>query len=191
MVRRQILPALLMMAVLTVGLGLVYPLVVTGIAQVTMGSRADGSIVTVDGAAVGSRLIGQSFSEPGYFHPRPSAAGEGYDGMSSSGSNLGPTNPDLLDAVSERVEQYRAENGLDADVAVPVDAVTTSGSGLDPHISVANARLQVARVADERGLDASEVSALVDEHTDGRPLGFLGQPGVNVLALNIALDART
>ena len=190
MVRRQILPALLMMVVLTVLLGLVYPLAVTGIAQATMPSKADGSIITVNGHKVGSSLIGQNFADPKYFHPRPSAAGtDGYDAMASAGSNLGPTNPALLEAVKGRVEAYRTENRLANDVEVPIDAVTTSGSGLDPHISIANAKLQTARVSAERGLDPSKVAALVSRHTDGRSLGFLGEPGVNVLELNIALDA--
>ena len=190
MVRRQILPALLMMVVLTVVLGLAYPLFVTGIAQATMSSKADGSIVSVGGHKVGSSLIGQNFAGAKYFHPRPSAAGtDGYDAMASAGSNLGPTNPALVEAVRKRVDAYRAENHLSPEVAVPVDAVTTSGSGLDPHISIANAKLQVDRVAAARHLDAAQVATLVTDHTDGRPLGFLGEPGVNVLELNIALDA--
>lgn len=192
MIRRQIVPALLMLAVLTVGLGIGYPLAVTAIAQVTMGDRADGSLIDVDGEIVGSRLIGQGFSERRYFHPRPSAAGtDGYDGLASAGSNLGPSNPDLIAAVGERVADYRSENGLDSTVEVPVDAVTSSGSGLDPHISIANAELQVARVADERKMSVSDVTDMVREHTEGRSLGFLGQPGVNVLELNLALDAAT
>jgi len=187
---RQILPALLMMVVFTVGLGLLYPLAVTGIAQATMSEKADGSLVELDGKVVGSSLIGQNFAAPEYFHPRPSGAGaDGYDGLSSAGSNLGPSNEDLLTAVSERVAAYRDENGLSDDVKVPVDAVTASGSGLDPHISVANATLQAPRVAEERGLSEATVLGLVDANTDGRALGFLGQPGVNVLQLNIALDA--
>ena len=191
-IRRQILPALLMMAVLTVGLGLVYPLAVTGVAQATMGDKADGSLVLVDGKVVGSSLIGQNFSAPQYFHPRPSGAGsDGYDGMSSAGSNLGPSSEDLAVAVAERVTAYRSENGLPDNAAVPVDAVTTSGSGLDPHISIANAKLQARRVAEARGLSESQVLDLIDTHTDGRTLGFLGQPGVNVLELNIALDAAS
>ena len=191
-IRRQILPALLMMAVLTVGLGLVYPLAVTGVAQATMGDKADGSLVLVDGKVVGSSLIGQNFSAPQYFHPRPSGAGsDGYDGMSSAGSNLGPRSEDLAVAVAERVTAYRSENGLPDNAAVPVDAVTTSGSGLDPHISIANAKLQARRVAEARGLSESQVLDLIDTHTDGRTLGFLGQPGVNVLELNIALDAAS
>ena len=189
---KQLLPAVLMVALFTVGLGVVYPLAVTGIAQVTMSGRADGSLVEREGAVVGSSLIGQSFTAPEYFHPRPSAAGtDGYDAMASGGSNLGPSSADLIAAVGERVAAYRAENGLADDVPVPADAVTTSGSGLDPHISIANARLQTRRVADERGLSVDRVEELVDANTDGRALGFLGQPGVNVLGLNLALDSAS
>ncbi len=176
--RRQLLPALGMVAVFTVITGLAYPLLVTGIAQVAFGDMADGSLAEVDGQVVGSTLIGQPFAEPGYFHPRPPGV-----------SNHGPTNPELIAAVRERVAAYQAENGLDADTAVPVDAVTASGSGLDPHISIANARIQAERVAEARGLDLDAVLALVEQHTDGRDLGFLGEPGVNVLTLNLALDA--
>ena len=186
---RQLVPGLVMVLAFTVLLGLAYPLVVTVIGQVAFGHQADGSLVERDGVVVGSELIGQSFADAAYFHPRPSAAGDGYDGAASSGSNLGPTNPDLLDSVEERVAAYREENGLGAGIEVPVDAVTASGSGLDPHISVANARLQASRVASERGLALDEVLALVDAHTDQRPIGILGDPGVNVLGLNLALDA--
>lgn len=203
--RRQLFPAFMMMVVFTVVTGLVYPLVVTGIAQGLFNNKADGSQVeNADGEVVGSSLIGQSFSEPEYFHPRPSAAGDGYDASVSSGSNLGPTNPKLLvgekddpatkdvdesfDGIEQRADAYREENGLDADAEVPVDAVTASGSGLDPNISVANARLQAPRVADERGLDLDAVLELVDDHTSGRALGFLGENAVNVLELNLALD---
>jgi len=190
--RRQMLPALLMMVVFTVGLGLLYPLAVTGVAQATMSDKADGSLVKIDGKVVGSSLIGQNFAAPKYFHPRPSAAGtDGYDGLSSAGSNLGPSSQDLLDSVGQRVDAYREENGLADDAAVPADAVTASGSGLDPHISVANAKLQVPRVAKERGLSDSKVLDLIDAHTDDPSLGFLGQPGVNVLGLNVALDAAS
>ena len=189
MVRRQILPAVLMMVVFTVGLGFLYPLVVTGVAQATMSDNADGSLVKVDGKVVGSSLIGQGFTDAKYFHPRPSGAGaDGYDALSSAGSNLGPNSADLVDSVAERVRTYRKENGLADSVKVPADAVTASGSGLDPHISVANAKLQEARVAKERGLDVAKVADLVAANTDGRTLGFLGQPGVNVLELNLALD---
>lgn len=187
--RRQLFPALMMMVVFTVITGLIYPLVVTGIAQGLFNDKADGSLVeNAAGEVVGSSLIGQSFSEPEYFHPRPSAAGDGYDGSASSGSNLGPTNDDLLASVEERADAYREENDLDADTEVPVDAVTASASGLDPNISVANARFQAPRVADERGLDLDAVMDLVDDHTSSRSLGFLGEKGVNVLELNLALD---
>jgi K+-transporting ATPase ATPase C chain len=187
--RRQLLPALLAFVALTTLTGVLYPLTVTGVAQVAFPGRADGSLVERDGTVVGSRLIGQSFSGQRYFQPRPSAAGDGYDAAASSASNLGPTNEDLLDTVAERVSAYRTLNGLGGDAVVPIDAVTSSGSGLDPAISPANARLQAARVARERGLPVEEVLVLVDEHTHGRSLGFLGEPGVNVLELNLALDA--
>jgi K+-transporting ATPase ATPase C chain len=185
---RQLTPALVALVVFTVLLGVVYPLATTAVAQVAFGDRADGNTVERDGVIVGSELIGQPFVSPQYFHPRPSAAGAGYDGAASSGSNLGPLNADLLVAVEERVAAYRAENGLPDDVDVPVDAVTASGSGLDPHISIANARLQAPRVAAERGLTVAEVLAVVDAHTDDRALAFLGEPGVNVLLTNLALD---
>ena len=187
--RRQLFPAVMMLLVFTVITGLVYPLAVTGIAQGVFNDKADGSLVeNADGEVVGSSLIGQAFTGAEYFHPRPSAAGDGYDASASSGSNLGPTNDDFLASVEERADAYRDENGLAADAEVPVDAVTASASGLDPHISVANARLQAPRVADERGLDVDAVLKLVDDHTSGRDLGFLGEKGVNVLELNLALD---
>jgi len=186
--RKQLLPALLMFVALTVLLGIVYPLVVTGIAQVTFSDKADGSLVRRGGRLVGSSLIGQAFTEPKYFHPRPSAAGDGYDAMASGASNLGPTNQDFLKTVAERVAAYRTENGLPASAKVPVDAVTASGSGLDPHISVANARLQAPRVAQARGLSVAKVEAAIGDHTDTRSLGVLGEDGVNVLGLNLALD---
>jgi potassium-transporting ATPase KdpC subunit len=188
---RQLRPALVIFVLLTVLTGLLYPLAITGIGQLFFGHEADGSLVEVDGQVVGSELIGQQFVSPQYFWPRPSAAGDGYDPTASSGSSLGPTNPDLLTAIEERADAYREANRLEPDARVPVDAVTASGSGLDPHISVANARLQAPRVADERGLPVGDVLALVDDYTEDRPLGFLGDPGVNVLKLNIALDART
>jgi K+-transporting ATPase ATPase C chain len=174
--------------VFTVLLGVVYPLVSTLIGQVAFGDKADGSLIVRDGKVIGSELIGQTFTAPQYFHSRPSAAGDGYDGAASSGSNLGPLNEDLLAAVAERAAAYREENSLSDDVAVPVDAVTASGSGLDPHISVANARLQARRVADARGMSVDEVLTLIGQHTDGRSLGVLGEPGVNVVTLNVALD---
>jgi K+-transporting ATPase ATPase C chain len=186
--RRQLAPALMVFIALTLLTGIAYPLAVTGVAQVAFPGRADGSLIERGGRVVGSRLIGQAFTEPRYFHPRPSAAGEGYDGMASSASNLGPTNPELIDEVRARSAAYRRENDLRPGQRVPIDAVTTSGSGLDPDISVANARLQAARVARARSLDLNVVQALIEEHTDGRSLGFLGEPGVNVLELNLALD---
>lgn len=188
--RRQLLPALVAFLAFTALTGLAYPLAITGAAQLAFPGRADGSLIDHDGRVVGSRLIGQSFSGPRYFHPRPSAAGEGYDATASAPSNLGPTNPELLEAVRRRIAAYRRENQLGADERVPVDALTASASGLDPHISVENARLQGPRVASARGLSLRDVLALVDEHTEGRSLGFLGEPGVNVLELNLALDAR-
>jgi K+-transporting ATPase ATPase C chain len=185
---RQLRPALLVVVVASVLLGLVYPLVVTAIGQVAFNDKADGSLIEVDGEVVGSKLLGQTFTSPEYFQSRPSAAGAGYDGSASSGSNLGPTNPDFLTAIEERVAAYRETNALSSDVMVPVDAVTASGSGLDPAISVANARLQSNRVASERGLDVDDVLALIDEHTTDRTLLVLGEPAVQVLPLNLALD---
>lgn len=179
-----------MLLVMTVALGVVYPLAVTAVAQVAFSDEANGSVIEQDGEPVASSLIGQQAEGPEWFHPRPSAAGEGYDASSSSGSNLGPTSPELLDAVEQRVQDYREANDLTDDVQVPVDAVTGSASGLDPHISVANARLQATRVAAARGLGLDEVLALVDEATDRRPLGVLGDDGVNVVQLNLALERR-
>jgi potassium-transporting ATPase KdpC subunit len=199
--RRQLLPSLVAILLFTALLGIVYPLVVTGVAQVAFKHKADGSLVTVDGKQVGSSLIGQAFVDGKgrpirkYFQSRPSAAlgaegktTAGYDPTLSSGSNLGPTNPTLIKDVAQRAKAYRRLNGLASSVKVPVDAVTASGSGLDPDISVANAKLQAARVARARGLPAARVLQLVDEHTNGRPLGFIGEKTVNVLDLNLALD---
>ncbi|HEX3087670.1 MAG TPA: K(+)-transporting ATPase subunit C [Ilumatobacteraceae bacterium] len=186
---RQLRPAILITVVFTVVCGLAYPLLSTAIGQAAFHDKANGSLIERDGVVVGSELIGQAFTAPQYFHSRPSAAGAGYDGSASSGSNLGPTNPDLLSAVQERVDAYRSENGLAPDAMVPVDAVTASGSGLDPHISIANANLQTKRVAGERGLAVADVEQLVKKYTDGRQLWVLGEPGVNVVELNLALDA--
>lgn len=187
---RQLVPAVVALAGFTLLLGVAYPLATTAVAQVAFGGRADGSVVERDGVAVGSELIGQPFVSPQYFHPRPSAAGAGYDATASSGSNLGPLNADLLAAVADRVAEYRSVNGLDARVPVPVDAVTASASGLDPHISIANARLQAERVAETRGIDEAAVLAEVDAAIDDPAFGVLGEPAVDVLALNLALDAR-
>jgi K+-transporting ATPase ATPase C chain len=168
----------------------VYPLVVWGLAQVAFPHQANGSLVEVKGKIVGSGLLAQNFSGPQYFHPRPSAAGDvGYDGNSSGGSNLGPLSRKLSDQVKERVEKYRAANNLPAATLVPADAVTASGSGLDPHISLRNAELQAARVAQARKLSADKVNKLIQNVTEGPDLGFLGEPGVNVLRLNLALNA--
>jgi K+-transporting ATPase ATPase C chain len=175
---------------LIVLLGLAYPLAMTAAAQTLFRSKADGSLVSRNGAVVGSGLIGQIFVAPRYFHPRPSAAGtNGYDATASGASNLGPTNPKLEQTVGDRAATYRTENGLAPGTPVPVDAVTGSGSGLDPAISVANAQDQTARVATARGMTVEQVLALVSAHTAGRPLGILGEPLVNVLELNLALDA--
>lgn len=165
-----------------------YPLAIWGFAQAAFPGQANGSLVTRDGIIVGSELLGQNFAAEKYFHPRPSAAGNGYDAANSSGSNLGPTSQKQFDAVKERVAAYRKENGLADGDLIPADAVTASGSGLDPEISPANARLQAGRVARVRGWEPSRVENLVREHTRGRGLGILGDPGVNVLMLNLALD---
>jgi K+-transporting ATPase ATPase C chain len=187
--RRQLAPAILSIILFTILLGFAYPLFVTAIAQVAFDDKADGSLIEIDGEIIGSELIGQSFTQPGYFWSRPSAAGaDGYDAAASSGSNLGPTNPDFLATVEERVAAYRDAHGLSDDALVPVDAVTTSGSGLDPHISIANARIQAHRVAEVRGVPVDEVLVLVEGNTEGQSFGFLGEKGVNVLELNLALD---
>jgi potassium-transporting ATPase KdpC subunit len=185
---RQLRPAFGAIIVLTIVCGIGYPLLSTLVGRTAFASETAGSLVRRDGVVVGSSLIGQTFTDPKYFFTRPSAAGAGYDGSNSSGSNLGPTNPELLTAVAERVSAYRQVNGLPAEVAVPVDAVTASASGLDPHISIANARLQAPRVASHRGLALDDVLALVDRSIDGREFGFLGEPGVNVVRLNLTLD---
>jgi K+-transporting ATPase ATPase C chain len=203
--RRQLLPALRILLVFTVVLGVAYPLAVLAVGQLAFADAADGSLIEdASGEVVGSSLLGQSFATEPYFWSRPSASGPLANGTpstpeapvdpsdislaSSGGSNLGPTNPDLLDTVADRVDAYRAAHDLAPDAAVPVDAVTSSGSGVDPHISIANARIQAGRVATARGLELAGVLDLVDEHTEARVLG-LGEAGVNVLQLNLALDA--
>jgi potassium-transporting ATPase KdpC subunit len=184
---RNFVAAVLMTIVTTVLFGVIYPLAITGIAQVVFPDKANGQLIERDGKVVGSRLIGQGFSSPGYFRSRPSAAGTGYDAANSAGTNLGPTNKKLIDAVMANVEAARKEN---PDAPVPIDLVTTSASGLDPHISPANADFQVPRVARERGISEADLRGLVATHTEGRTFGFLGEPRVNVLELNIELDRR-
>jgi potassium-transporting ATPase KdpC subunit len=237
---KELKPAFLMMVVMTVLTGLVYPAVITGIAQVIFPDQANGSLIVSNGQVVGSHLIGQNFSKPEYFHPRPSSAGSGYDPTASAGSNLGPTSGKLLngttktddkknevvdfDGIEDRIVHYCVDNDIPyessvpldnfkdahgelddvklikafsddktplvftAKTPIPADAVTASASGLDPHISPANAQAQAARVAKARGVTADQVQALVAQHTEGRSLGFLGEPRVNVLDLNLALD---
>ncbi len=184
----HLLPAFRLTLVLTLLTGLIYPAAVTGIAQVVFPTQANGTLETVGGRVVGSRLIGQNFSRPEYFHPRPSAAGaSGYDAAASSGSNLGPTSQKLIDRVTASIAQYRQENpGFTG--PIPADAVTASGSGLDPHISPANADIQAARVAAVRSMDIGRVRALVAAATEEPWLGLFGEPRVNVLALNLSLD---
>jgi K+-transporting ATPase ATPase C chain len=199
--RRQLVPAVISMVVFTLLFGVVFPMVITGIGQVAFHDKAQGSIVERNGKDVGSSLIGQAFTNAKgtplrqYFQSRPSAAvgasgntAAGYDPTLSSGSNLGPTNPDFLELVGHRVKAYRKLNGLSARATVPVDAVTASASGLDPDISVTNARLQARRVAEARGVPVATVRQLVDDHTQGRTLGVLGEKTVDVLGLNLALD---
>jgi K+-transporting ATPase ATPase C chain len=183
--RRVVWPAISILIAMTLITGFIYPVIVTAIAQVAFPRQANGSMIVVDGETVGSSLIGQAFSQPGYFWGRPSAAGDGYDASSSAGSNLGPTSKDLIDRIAAEVDRLREANG---EGPVPVDLVTTSASGLDPHISPAAAEYQVARVAETRGLTVDEVRAAVARHTEQPVLGFLGQARVNVLELNLDLD---
>jgi K+-transporting ATPase ATPase C chain len=191
---RQALASVIMLAIVTVALGFGYPLVVTGISQLFFRSQANGSLVHNHGTLIGSALLGQSFTDakgnpiPRYFQQRPSNAGSGYDGASSGASNLGPSNPVLIKLVTQRAQAYRVFNGLPASAAVPVDAVTASASGLDPDISVANALDQAPRVARARHLPATQVVALVHKYTTGAQWGFLSEPVVNVLSINLALD---
>ncbi len=182
---RNLIVATLMTIVTTVILGLIYPLVVTGIAQILFPGQANGQLIERDGKIVGSRIIGQGFSSPGYFRSRPSATAVPYDAANSAGSQYGPTNRKLVAAVTASVEAAREEN---RSVPVPIDLVTTSASGFDPHLSPAAADFQVPRVARERGISQNDLRELVAAHTEGRQLGFLGEPRVNVLQLNLALD---
>ena len=184
---RASIAATLLLAVLCCG---IYPAVVWAVGQGLFSHKANGSLVRVDGKVAGSSLLAQGFTAPNYFHPRPSAAGQGYDAAGSSGTNLGPTSKKLIESVKERVDAYRAENGLPPDARVPADAVTSSASGLDPHIGVRNAMLQAARVAKARGVDEKDVLAKLGAHTEGRTLGVLGEPRVNVLTLNLSLDGK-
>jgi potassium-transporting ATPase KdpC subunit len=185
---KNFVTAILMTIVTTVLLGLIYPLVVAGIAQVIFPDKANGQLIERDGRVIGSRIIGQPFASPGYFRPRPSAAGaNGYDAAGSAGTNYGPTNKKLIDRVKTDAEKLKAEN---PGKPVPVDLVTTSASGLDPHISPAAAEFQIPRVAKERGMSEDEVRQLVKAHTTGRQFGFLGEAVVNVLELNLDLDSK-
>jgi K+-transporting ATPase ATPase C chain len=186
----EIKTSLLATAALAVLLCGVYPLAVRLAGRGLFPGRADGSLIVRDGTVVGSSLIGRSFAGPSYFHSRPSAAGMGYDGTASGGTNLGPLSRALNEAVARRAAEFRTENGLPAGTLIPADAVTSSASGLDPHISPANARLQAARVARARGLAEADVVARVEAFTDGRDLGVLGEPRVNILKLNLDLDGK-
>ena len=187
---RDLRTAIIAFVLFSAFLGLAYPYAITGIAQLAFHRQANGSVISVDGQPVGSSLVGQNFGSPAYFHPRPSAAGQnGYDASASSGSNLGPSSAALATAVAGYAAAVRKDNNLPADARIPVDAVTASGSGLDPHISPAYAELQVARVARARGVSPDLVRSLVSKYNDGSTLGVLGEPRVNVLELNLALDA--
>ncbi|MDQ1351706.1 MAG: potassium-transporting ATPase KdpC subunit [Acidobacteriota bacterium] len=178
----------LAIVVLTVLLGIIYPLTVWGLGQLIFPAKANGSLIYFNNKPIGSELISRRFSGPGYFHPRPSAAGQGYDASASGGSNLGPLSKTLLEQVNQRVRDYREENQLASDIRVPVDAVTASGSGLDPHISIENVVLQAARVAKTRHIDLEQVKAVIEHCTENRQLGILGETRVNVLLLNVEIE---
>lgn len=185
--KKNLVTSVLMTIVTTVLLGIIYPLVVTGISQVLFPKKANGQLIEVNGKVIGSRLIGQGFTTPGYFHSRPSVAGNGYDPTNSNGSQLGPTNQKLIDRVKGDVATAQAEN---PHAAVPIDLVTTSASGLDPEITPASAAFQLPRVAKARGINEEQLRQLVAKHTENRQLGFLGEPRVNALELNLELDER-
>jgi len=181
------LVATFLLAVILCG---IYPLILWALSQGLFPHQANGSLIIRKGTVVGSSLLSQGFNDPKYFHPRPSAAGQGYDATNSGGSNLGPLSKKLIDTVQQRVKDYRTENNLSPDARVPVDAVTASGSGLDPHISVENALLQAKRVAKVRGISTELIGKMIESRTEGRDLGIFGEPGVNVLMLNLDLDSR-
>lgn len=183
--KKNLLIAVLMTAVTTVLLGLVYPLVITGLAQLIFPAKANGQLISQNGQVIGSRILAQPFTGAAYFHPRPSAAGNGYDAANSGGTNFGPTNQKLIARVDQDVAAARAEN---PNASIPIDMVTTSASGLDPDITPANAEFQLPRIAKERGISKDALRALVNKHMEGRQLGFLGEPRINVLELNLDLD---
>ncbi|WP_196591046.1 potassium-transporting ATPase subunit KdpC [Pectinatus frisingensis] len=181
--------ALLLLIMLTVITGVFYPLVITGIAQLIFPRQANGSLIVRDGQVVGSSLLAQNFTRPEYFHPRPSAAGQdGYDAAGSAATNLGPTSQKLMDSLKKTADDYRQENNLSDEVVLPSDAVTSSGSGLDPEISLPNAYMQIARVAEARGVSTDKIRNIVDEYADSSILGIPGEERVNVLLLNLSLD---
>jgi len=184
---RASIAAMLLLAVLCCG---IYPVAVWAVGQGLFSGKANGSLVRVDGKVAGSSLLAQGFTAPNYFHPRPSAAGQGYDAAGSSGTNLGPTSKRLIEDVKQRVADYRTENGMTSDARVPADAVTSSASGLDPHISPANANFQAGRVAAARGMTKEDLLERIQAHTEGRTLGIFGEPRVNVLMLNLDLDGK-
>jgi potassium-transporting ATPase KdpC subunit len=192
---KHIRPAFALLIFFVLITGFAFPIAITAVSQAALPSQANGSLVSVNGKVVGSSLIGQNFADPKYLHPRPSAAGAGYDANNSSGTNLGPTNPKLLegadgfDGVKQLAEKYRAENGLDTPVTIPADAVTRSASGLDPHISPANAKLQANRIAKERSISAEKVIEVIQRNTERPLLGVFGEDRVNVLGVNLDLDA--
>ncbi|RNC29169.1 MAG: Potassium-transporting ATPase KdpC subunit [Candidatus Dichloromethanomonas elyunquensis] len=192
MIKMKILRrAFMLLLVMTIITGIAYPLAVTGLAQVIFPHQANGSLIVQNGQAVGSELIGQNFSDPRYFHGRPSTAGkDGYDAASSGGSNSGPTNRSFLDTAAQRADEVRKENGLSPDAPVPSDLITASASGLEPYITPAAAQIQVTRVAKARNMSVQKVQVLLDQCTKGRQFGFLGEPRVNVLQLNLALDTQ-